>query len=148
MRAQILDQRGRVVESIYPPLYRFSRRVIARNRCKDCGVNVIEIGDYTGPLQLEIWEGLFGLGWHDNLCIACIEKRLGRELTLADFVSFAYVEGYPPSETLLARLRSFPRGPTPRKKRRTVKPTARPRGEPDAAVLARPRDRRRAARGA
>ena len=26
-----------------------------------------------------VWEGELGLGWSDNLCIACLVKRLGRE---------------------------------------------------------------------
>ena len=60
--------------------YKFSPEEIARHRCLDCGVNVIEIGDYC-MVQSEIWRDQFGLGWDDNLCIACIEKRLGRRLT-------------------------------------------------------------------
>ena len=83
--------------------YRFSRSEIARCRCNDCGVNVIKIGDYC-LLTLRIWEDQFGLGPYDNLCIACIEKRLGRKLTwLADFIGFPVVEGYPMSDTLLDR---------------------------------------------
>jgi hypothetical protein len=74
--------------------YKFSRREIARHRCLDCGVNVIEAGDYC-MLQPDIWERQFALGWRDNLCIACIERRLSRELTLADFCCLASVEGFP-----------------------------------------------------
>ena len=33
--------------------------------------------------------GTSGLGWHDNLCIGCLEMRLGRRLRLPDFASFA-----------------------------------------------------------
>jgi hypothetical protein len=83
--------------------YRFSKCEIAAHRCNDCGVNVIEIGDYCMLLP-EIWNDTFGLGSHDNLCIACIEKRLGRRLMAFDFSSFPTVEGYPRSETLLSRL--------------------------------------------
>jgi hypothetical protein len=45
--------------------------------CNDCGVNVLESGDWymTPP---ELWAGL-GLEWDDNLCIPCLEKRLGRD---------------------------------------------------------------------
>ena len=75
------------------------------------GVNVIEIGDYC-MISPEIWERKFGLGWRHNLCIACIERRLGRPLSLAcgDFAGPATVEGYPPSEILVKRLRLRRRG--------------------------------------
>jgi len=97
--------------------YKFSRREIARHRCIDCGVNVIEIGDYC-MISPEIWQRKFGLGWRDNLCIACIERRLGRPLSVAcgDFAGPATVEGYPSSEILVKRLRlqrPSRRDPTP-----------------------------------
>lgn len=58
--------------------YEFSKEDIARFKCLDCGVNVIEIGDwYMCPP--ETWGGL-GLGWEYNLCIACLEARFGRKL--------------------------------------------------------------------
>jgi hypothetical protein len=84
--------------------YRFSQKEIARHRCIDCGVNVIRIGDYC-MISSAIWQGRFGLGWSDNLCIACIEKRLGRPLSLArgDFSTVAWVEGFPLSEILKKR---------------------------------------------
>jgi hypothetical protein len=47
--------------------------------CNDCGVNCLEIGDWY-LAKSEIWEKALGLGWSDNLCIACLEKRLGRRL--------------------------------------------------------------------
>jgi hypothetical protein len=83
--------------------YRLSRHEIARHRCNDCGVNVIEKGDYC-MLRSDIWKDQFGLGWNDNLCLACIEKRLGRKLTMLDLISFTYIEGHPMSATLLSRL--------------------------------------------
>jgi hypothetical protein len=46
--------------------------------CKDCGVDVIAIGDWY-MAKSEIWKAL-GLGWSDNLCLACLERRLGRPL--------------------------------------------------------------------
>jgi len=52
--------------------------VLARFVCLDCGVNVVESGDWY-MARPEIWDGL-GLGWHDNLCVACLEARLGRRL--------------------------------------------------------------------
>ena len=47
--------------------------------CNDCGVDVLETGDwYLAPS--EIWEKTLGFGWNDNLCLACLERRLGRPL--------------------------------------------------------------------
>jgi hypothetical protein len=82
--------------------YRFTRKQVARYTCNDCSVNVIDCGDFC-MLQPAIWEEQFGLGWDDNLCLACIEKRLGRRLMMLDFCSFPYVDGYPQSAALLER---------------------------------------------
>ena len=64
----------------------------------------------------KIWRDQLGLGWDDNLCIACIEKRLGRKLKgpIPDFCTWASVEGFPPSDTLIDRwglneLKRYPR---------------------------------------
>jgi hypothetical protein len=56
-----------------------SKKELERHRCLDCGVNVIKAGEYY-MLIPQIWEGQLGLGWHDNLCLGCVEKRLGRRL--------------------------------------------------------------------
>jgi hypothetical protein len=45
-------------------------------RCNDCGIDVLASGDWYMATP-EVWKGL-GLGWDDNLCVACLEKRLGR----------------------------------------------------------------------
>lgn len=82
--------------------YKFSAREIARHRCNDCGVNVIKNGDYC-MLRPDIWEVTFGLGGGDNLCVACIERRLGRKLTFLDFITSPSVEGFPMSDTLFDR---------------------------------------------
>jgi len=66
--------------------YKLSPRQIARCRCNDCGVNVIEAGDYC-MLRPRIWRDTFGLGITDNLCLACIEKRLGRAITVGDVMT-------------------------------------------------------------
>ena len=50
----------------------------------------------------------------DNLCLACIEKRLGRPIAIGDVITFPVVEGYPMSDTLHARL-------FPSKKRRKAR---------------------------
>jgi hypothetical protein len=92
--------------STNPLVYRASRRDIARHTCIDCGVNVIKIGDYC-MISPDIWERKFHLEWRDNLCIACIEARLGRKLRpmfKGDFIGFPNVEGYPMSAILTDRI--------------------------------------------
>ena len=44
--------------------------------CIDCGVDVLQIGDWYMALP-DLWEDKLGLTWDDNLCIACLDKRLG-----------------------------------------------------------------------
>ena len=83
--------------------YKFSRKEIDRHRCIDCSINVIKAGDYC-MLKPDIWENQLGLGRTDNLCIACIEKRLGRNLKFPDFACPASVEGFWPSDVLIQRL--------------------------------------------
>lgn len=61
------------------------RRFLDRHRCKDCGLNVIKAGEYY-MVNSAIWEKQLGLTWSDNLCIGCLESRLGRKLKgLGDF---------------------------------------------------------------
>ena len=48
-------------------------------RCNDCRVDIVKLGEFY-MLNPEIWEGELGLGWDDNLCIGCLEKRLGRQV--------------------------------------------------------------------
>jgi hypothetical protein len=47
--------------------------------CDDCGVDIRKAGEYL-MLSPEIWDEALGLGWGDNLCIGCVEKRLGRRI--------------------------------------------------------------------
>jgi hypothetical protein len=54
--------------------------------CKDCGANLIVIGEFC-TLQPRIY-GLLGLDWADNLCVGCLEARLGRKLCPADMGTF------------------------------------------------------------
>jgi hypothetical protein len=73
--------------------------------CNDCGVNVLKIGEYY-MLNPKIWEKELGLGWEDNLCIGCLEKRLGRKVgpMLPDFCSCpSYDWMYPTSDRLMDR---------------------------------------------
>jgi hypothetical protein len=55
-------------------------------RCNDCGIDVVEAGEFY-MLRREIWEGELGLLMSDNLCIGCLEKRLGRKVSLTDMGS-------------------------------------------------------------
>ncbi len=74
-------------------------------KCNDCGVNVLTTGEFY-VVRPDIWEGQLGLGWEDNLCIECIEARLGRKLKgpLPDFISFpSYPWMYPTSDRLMNR---------------------------------------------
>jgi hypothetical protein len=52
--------------------------------CNDCGVDCAKIGEYY-MASPEIWERTLHLGWSDNLCIGCLEQRLGRRITPGDF---------------------------------------------------------------
>jgi hypothetical protein len=52
-------------------------------RCNDCGVDVLGIGEWY-MAKPELWERQLGLGWSDNLCIGCLEQRLGRRVSLRD----------------------------------------------------------------
>ena len=63
---------------------------------------MIEQGGY-GLIRPSIWSGRLKLGWADNLCIACMEKRLGRGLDMRDFITFPSVEGYNISDALAER---------------------------------------------
>lgn len=50
--------------------------------CQDCGVHVEDSGEYC-MLHFRVWmEASRGASM---LCIGCIENRLGRRLTKADF---------------------------------------------------------------
>jgi hypothetical protein len=80
-----------------PPLY------LARLTCMGCGVNALEIGEYY-MLNPRIWEDQLGLYWQDNLCIGCLEKRLGRKVSLSDMCGIPRYEFmFPLSERLLDR---------------------------------------------
>lgn len=73
--------------------------------CNDCGVDIIALGEYY-MLRPEIWETQLGLGWNDNLCIGCLEARLGRRVSMRDmfFPLPQYPWLKPPSIRLTHRL--------------------------------------------
>lgn len=66
---------------------KLSKKELARYRCNDCSDNVVTIGEFY-MLHPEIWKDQLGLGWDDNLCIGCLEARLGRRVSMADMGSF------------------------------------------------------------
>jgi hypothetical protein len=70
------------VEEMLPPVYTTAGAILpaeelARLVCIDCGINIVEIGEFY-MCDSDIWERL-GLGWTDNLCLGCLDKRLGRK---------------------------------------------------------------------
>lgn len=72
--------------------------------CDDCGADCIEIGEYI-ILQPDAWQRNLGLRWSNNLCVGCIEKRLGRRLQPRDFLTWPrYSWTHPYSTRLLARM--------------------------------------------
>lgn len=62
-----------------------SGRLVGKFFCNDCKVDVVAIGDWY-MCQSEVWEQQLGLGWSDNLCLACLTKRLGHEPKFLDDV--------------------------------------------------------------
>jgi hypothetical protein len=58
---------------------RLSRHLLASHACKDCGLNVITAGEYY-MVSPRLWEDKLHLKWTDNLCIGCLETRIGRKL--------------------------------------------------------------------
>jgi hypothetical protein len=94
-----------------------SKKKLERHRCLDCGVNVIKIGEYY-MVNSEIWTDQLDLEWYDNLCIGCLEKRLGRKLQneppVLDFSylpQYEWLRQYPLSERLADRY-GFEKGKT------------------------------------
>jgi hypothetical protein len=61
--------------------------------CSDCGINIGNryggIGEYGYILHPEVWKSLGTIPPNSEgnkfLCIECVEKRLGRKLTIKDF---------------------------------------------------------------
>jgi hypothetical protein len=70
--------------------------------CLDCGVDTGAIDEYYRVTN-ELWARV-NPGGDGMLCIGCLEKRLGRELTPDDFPSCSDDRDYPKSQRLLERL--------------------------------------------
>jgi hypothetical protein len=89
---------------------KFTRRQINHKgwNCADCGRNVIKMGEYY-MVRPEIWKRA-GMEWEGNLCIACLEKRIGRKLRglggdfrKLDFITFPENPGGYPDSDLYSR---------------------------------------------
>jgi hypothetical protein len=83
-------------------------------RCNDCGVDVLAAGEWY-MAGADIWNRQLGLSWSDNLCIGCLEQRLGRRVSFPEVGPASSRRNNPTSARLLDRLghKSEPR----RKKR-------------------------------
>jgi hypothetical protein len=68
---------------------KLSAEELAGYKCNDCDLKVVTCGEFY-MLQPDIWEKQLGLGWEDNLCIGCQEKRLGRKVSMSDMGSFPH----------------------------------------------------------
>ena len=99
---------------VKPKPYRFTLKEINWHKCNDCGINVIKIGDYC-LIDPKIWEDTLGLKWRDNLCIECIEARLGRKLERRDLMSPPQVAGFWMSTRLRNRYPSRKNSKLPRR---------------------------------
>jgi len=58
---------------------------LARYACNDCDVNVVTAGEFY-MISNDIWFDQLGLGCSDNLCIGCLEARIGRRISGADII--------------------------------------------------------------
>jgi hypothetical protein len=71
--------------------------------CDDCGLDIWKAGEYV-MLSPDIWKGELGLGWKDNLCIGCVEKRLGRRIRYSSDVAGNFISLRGLSMLLLVRM--------------------------------------------
>lgn len=73
------------------------------HKCKDCGVDTARIGEHY-MLKDSVWYSAYA---HERgmLCIGCLEKRLGRQLTKADF-NDSHVNRPAPGKVFSMRLMS------------------------------------------
>jgi hypothetical protein len=74
-----------------------------RNLCCDvCRVNLLEIGEYY-MLKDNLWQDQLGLGWNSNLCIGCLESRLGRTINFDDLIIFRRLSWMKPDSIRLTQ---------------------------------------------
>ena len=66
-------------------LSKVHRRFLCRFLCRDCGIDTNEIGEYY-MVRDKVWGAAAGIPPNGGmLCVACLERRLGRQLTRDDF---------------------------------------------------------------
>ena len=82
-------------------LDRRARIKMNKEKCKDCKEEVIR--EYYMVWD-EIWENAGMKCDGGQLCIGCLEKRIGRELVPDDFLEAPINDGYRSSDRLLDRL--------------------------------------------
>lgn len=72
--------------------------------CYDCGVDTVRIKEYY-MIQFELWETAIPADiQHRELCLGCLETRLGRQLVSTDFIEAPVNYTKDKSERLLNRL--------------------------------------------
>ena len=69
-------------------------------KCLDCGVDTLEVPDYT--LQDDLWREINPI-WVGCLCMPCMRRRMDRDLVLEDF-KLEYPINYHISQELIDRL--------------------------------------------
>jgi hypothetical protein len=83
---------------------------VVLSACADCGIGTVTLGEYY-MVRNDIWEQAWAgrrKWWYRHvpgqeiLCIACLEARIGRELTVDDFTA-VFPRRWPPPSRLLAR---------------------------------------------
>jgi hypothetical protein len=83
---------------------RTERRHIQQYDCNDCKINTVRCGEFY-MLKQDLWEKKLKLGLNDNLCVGCLEARLGRRLTIGDMQFLpTYRWQYPQSDRLIDRI--------------------------------------------
>jgi len=93
------------------------RPPVVLSRCADCGVGCQNIGESAYMVANDVWALAWPLEklkpWHKMpgqqvLCIGCLESRIGRRLTAADFTQCPLNDrGYERSARLRDRMRGF-----------------------------------------
>ena len=91
---------------------------LAQYGCNDCDVNIVAAGEYGYMLQPQIWHEQLGLACSDNLCIGCLEARLGRRLSEDDVTSLPRYSWMPTASARLVNRLGLKAGNRPNQKHR------------------------------